>query len=108
MWLTIEAKCHTGEDDVYADWSVAKPIVGWSLMEIGKAATGGAAETGLSSAGWYCGEDRTVYKCGGPPVSSVKGVSGGLQHLVLTSPDVTALYITEECPGDFHVTKYIE
>ena len=32
VWLTIDAKCYTGEKNEYSDWSVAKPIIGWSLV----------------------------------------------------------------------------
>ena len=37
VWFTIEAKCYTGEDKAYSDWSVAKPIIDWSLVGLGGA-----------------------------------------------------------------------
>lgn len=31
VWYTIKANVYTGQENVYNDWSVAKPIVGYSI-----------------------------------------------------------------------------
>ncbi len=37
VWFTIDATLYTGKENIYTDWSVAKPIVSWSLIGVGVA-----------------------------------------------------------------------
>ena len=55
----------------------------------------------LSSPGWYCGSDRTLYICGGPSASEVQRESEAYQRIDVEGCELPALYLTEECPAGF-------
>lgn len=100
-FFTVNANFYTGEDNIYTDWSVAKPIIETSLYALGFGtfAIGGAAGVAIGgtlqvggvvmdltksdvvkivneklsekSPGWDMTNDRTIYVKGGPPASAV-------------------------------------
>jgi len=96
VWFTVDASLYTGKEDIYTDWSVARPITSWSLIGIGTATAlvggvvlikAGAASAAVGSAATVASSASSVasFSSGATLVNTFTTGAGGLTAIGTTA-----------------------